>query len=40
MAENVIQAKRIGLLDSEGNASIISESEGSGVAGLMTSTPG
>ena len=40
MAEDVIRARRIELLDSEGNTSIILQGEGSGAAGLMISTPG
>lgn len=40
MAEDVIQAKRIELLDSQGNKSMVLEAEANGHASLMISAPG
>ena len=40
MAEDVIQARRIELLDDEGNVSVILEGEAGSRAGLLVSTPG
>ena len=40
MAEDVIQARRIELLDDEGNVSVILEGEAGSRAGLLVYTPG
>ena len=39
MAEDVIQSRRIELLDDEGNVSVVLEGEAEGRAGLLISTP-
>jgi hypothetical protein len=39
VAEDVIQAKRIELLDEDGNVSVVLEGEAGGRAGLLISTP-
>ncbi len=39
MAEDVIRARRIELLDDEGNVSVVLEGEAGGRAGLFISTP-
>jgi hypothetical protein len=39
VAEDVIRARRIELLDDEGNVSVVLEGEAKGQAGLLISTP-
>ena len=39
MAEDVIRARRIELLDDDGNVSVVLEGEAEGRAGLLVSTP-
>ena len=39
MAEDIIRARRIELLDDEGNVSVILKGEAEGRAGLLISTP-
>jgi hypothetical protein len=39
MAEDVIRARRIELLDEDGNVSVVLEGEAEGRAGLLISTP-
>lgn len=39
MAEDVIRARRIELLDADGNVSVVLEGEAEGRAGLLISTP-
>jgi hypothetical protein len=39
VAEDVIRARRIELLDDEGNVSVVLEGEAGGRAGLLISTP-